>query len=108
MIATNINNLYPRPSLGSTGTVLLQQAKSVTSTAAVQFSAFDTTTTLVFFDIQSGDVIVTFDGSTPATASSGNRLATGTNYTWSRGTMLAAKFIAVSTTAFISAQEFQV
>jgi len=108
MTGTNINNLYPRPSTGSGATVLVQSKLTVTSTAAVNFSAFDTTTDLVFFDIQSGDVIVTFDNSTPATASSGNRLQVGTNYTWRRGTLQLAKFIAVSTTAFISAQEFQV
>lgn len=108
MIGTNINNLYPGPSTGSTATVVLQQTISPTSTAAVQFAAFNTNSQLVFFDIQSGDVIVTFDGSTPATASSGNRLAVGTNYTWSAKTAKAAKFIAVSTTSFISLQEFQV
>jgi len=108
MTGTNINNIYPRPSTGSTGTIIAQTKLTVTSTSAVQFAAFDTTTDLVFFDIQNGDVIVTFDNSTPATASSGNRLQVGTNYTWRRGTASVAKFIAVSTTSFISAQEFQV
>lgn len=108
MTGTNINNIYPKPSTGSSSAIILQQTKTVTSTAAVAFASLDTHSTLGFFDIQGGDVIVTFDGSTPATGSSGNRLAIGTNYTWRRGTILSAKFIAVGTTAFISMQEFQV
>lgn len=107
-MTVNINNIYPRPSTGVSATIVPQLTKTVTSTAAVQFTGINTQSDLVFFDIQGGDVMVTFDNSTPATGSSGNRLIVGTNYTWRRGTFSVAKFLAVGTTAFISAQEFQV
>lgn len=111
MISTNINNIYPRPSMGSTSAVLAQKTLTISSGSTTGFTltTFDKTSTLVFFDVQASDVVVTFDNSTPAVASSGNLLPVGTNYTWSRGTMAVARFrSATSTNAFISAQEFQV
>lgn len=103
-----INNLYPKPTIkaGAGGAALLQTL-SVTSGAAVQFAAFDPLCSMVFFDIQTGNVFVTFDGSTPS-SSNGSLLVAGTNYTWSKAAATVAKFIASSTTASLTAHQFSI
>jgi len=60
----NINNVYPRPSRSSSGPVA-DQRLTVAGTA-VQFSALNERTGLVWMDIQGGDVYVQSDGSTPS------------------------------------------
>jgi hypothetical protein len=110
MAHTNINNLYPKPSITIANALVSGQGISVSTSATSSFSAsFNVNTNLVLVDIQLGDVIVTFDGTTPVSGTRGHRLVTGTNYTWSTAATTAAKFLAATgTTAFIFASEFQV
>lgn len=78
-----------------------QQTLSVTSGAAVSFTAFSRDAESVFVDIETGKVYCTFDGSTPS-SSNGHTFIAGLNFTWSVGMANAAKFIADSTTADIT------
>src|SRR5271167_4997538 len=94
-----INNIYPKPAYISPSTVATLQTLNVTTTA--QFAAFDINTSLVFMDVQSNNVYVTFDGSTPS-SSNGHQLAAGFNDTWAKATATAAKFVAVSGTSIIT------
>ncbi len=103
--------LYPVPSwsqiTGSSAAVSGQQLV-VTSTAAVQFSAFDDTTNLVVLDIQVANTYCTFDGTTPS-SSRGHILYATQSYTWSKATASQAKFVATTTAdSIIWASEFQV
>ena len=105
----NINNIYLKPSVVN-NTAIAGQALTVDATAGgVQFgTAFNDKTNFVVFDVQTADVIVTFDGQTPAAASKGHRLYAGQQYTWSKAAAQAAKFIRADTTSgFIWASEFQ-
>lgn len=104
---SNVNNLYPKPSANAAGTVIAGQSLAPAGTA-VSFAAFASGTALVFFDVQTADVIVTHDGSTPVLGTKGNRLPVGTNYTWSPATAAAAKFISSGAASFIWAQEFSI
>jgi hypothetical protein len=111
MAYANINNLYPKPSLGRRATVIDGQGLVVPSSGAtVSFTTnFDAWSNLVFLDVQTNDVIVTFDGQTPVPGTTGHRLYAGTNYTWSTASAHAAKFVAAtSSSSFIFATEFQV
>ena len=106
----NINNIYLKPSVVNNSYVA-GQALTVDATAGgVQFgTAFNDKTSFVVFDIQTADVIVTFDGQTPAAGTKGHRLYAGQQYTWSKAAASAAKFIrATSTSGFVWASEFQV
>lgn len=107
-MAYNLNNIYPKPAW-SAGSSVADQRLSVDNTVGgVQFSAFNASTDLVVLDVQTADVMVTFDSSAPTTTN-GHRLYAGTTYTWSRAAATAAKFIrATATTAAIHASEFQV
>lgn len=110
-MSVNINNIYPKPSTGATATVILGQAVTCPGTSSVQTisTAFNAYSNLVFLDVQTADVIVTFDAQTPVAGTTGHRLYAGTNYTWSTASAHAAKFIAATTsTAFIYVTEFQV
>jgi hypothetical protein len=110
-MSVNINNIYPKPSTGRAATVFLGQSVTCPGTSSTQTisTALDPWSNLVFLDVQTADVIVTFDGQTPVAGTTGHRLYAGTNYTWSTATAHAAKFIAAtSSTAFIWVTEFQV
>jgi hypothetical protein len=105
---SNVNNLYPKPTTTAAGVVVAGQSLAVAG-AAVQFgTAFNTNTALVFFDVQTADVIVTFDGSTPLLGTRGTRLPVGTNYTWSPATASAAKFLQAVGAGFLYLTEFSV
>lgn len=99
-----VTNLYPKPTPGATDQRLLVDA----TTGGVQLTStsMSNATDTVVLDIQTADVMVTFDGSAP-TSSNGHFLANGTSYTWSKAAAIAAKFIRqASTNASIHASEF--
>lgn len=101
-----INNaIYPKPSWTNTAAVQGQQL--TVSSSAVQFAAFDYTTSLVVLDIQVANVYCTFDGTTPS-SSRGHILYATQSYTWSKAAATAAKFVAVTSDATIFASEFQI
>lgn len=106
MANTLINPLYPRPHIaaGASGVASGIQL-SVGGTTSFVAANFDTNCQLVFFDVQTTNVYVTFDGATPS-SSKGNILASGTNYTWQLATVLAAKFAPVTTTSTLYAHQF--
>lgn len=92
----NINNIYPKPGIFN-NTLLAGSALTVDATAggvkiADAFFTQNDQFTLVFLDIQTADVYVTFDNSTPASGN-GHLLKVGEKYTWSRAKAKAAKFI---------------
>lgn len=109
----NLNVLYLKPAIGpatpegGSNGPLAGQALTVTSTATVQFAAFNAITDAVTLDIQGGNTYCTFDGTTPA-AGAAHILYNGQAYTWSRATAAAAKFVATTTgNATIFASQFQ-
>lgn len=114
MATTILNPLYPRPHISQgTSSVAAGKLLSVASSGtATSFTAnmFTTDCQLVFFDVQTNPVVVTFDGSTPLFGTSGHILASGTNYTWQLATLLDAKFVTESaiTTAQLYASQFAV
>lgn len=96
---------FPKPSVTSTGAVAGQQI--TVSGTAKQFSALNSITDFVMFDIQDADVWVTIDGTTPS-ATNGHVLYQGRAYTWSRAMATAAKFVRTgSTDAVIHCSELQ-
>ena len=101
-----IGNVLLKPTWSGSA-VVAAQAKTVTSTAAVQFTTFNSRTDGVVFDVQVANVWVTFDGTTPASGTA-HILAQGTQYTWSKAAAEQAKFVATTTTnAILYASEFQ-
>lgn len=96
-------NIYPVPTNGQT-----DEALAVSSTAVPFTTTWNNgNNKFVVLDIQSNDVRVTFDGSTP-TASNGHILYSGQSYTWHVKTADAASFIRVSSDATIHASGFTV
>ena len=105
-MAYNYTTLFPYPSV-SGGSPVADQRLTVSSTAVSFATAFNASTNMIVLDVQDADVMCTFDGSTP-TSTNGHRLASGTQYTWSKAAASAAKFIRqASTDAAIHASEFQ-
>lgn len=96
-------NIFPVPAPGQT-----DERLSVSS-SAVPFSTTWPAADVKFIvlDVQTNDVMVTFDGSTP-TSSNGHRLYAGQSFTWHRKTAEAAQFIRVSADAVIHASPFTV
>jgi hypothetical protein len=94
-----VTNLYMKPTPGATSQRLLPTASTVAS-----FSAVNSATKSVSFDIQSEDVFMTIDGSTP-TSTNGHKLYAGRAYTISSGSAKVAKFISASGTAAIFGSE---
>jgi len=108
----NINNLYTKPAILN-NTVFSGYPLTVDATAGgvqlnpLLFSQNDQFV-IVDLDVQTADVYVTYDGSTPA-AGNGHILKAGNYYQWSRARAKAAKFIRVgSTSATIYASPSQV
>lgn len=102
--SNGIGFIYPRPASG-----LIDERLTVSS-SAVPLSSIATwgangITKMVVLDIQTNDIMVTFDGSTP-TSSNGHRLYAGQNYSWSYDTAKAASFIRVSADAVVHATPF--
>lgn len=96
--------IYPQPSGG-----LVDERLTVSSTA-VPFSSIATwrassNCKFVVLDVQTNDVMVTFDGSTP-TSTNGHRLYAGESYTWNFETAADAQFIRVSADAVVHASPF--
>lgn len=109
MAHSNQNALYPRVSIGQGSTTAVSgQALSITGTTTGAFASFNTTTNLIFFDVQTADVICTLDGTNPALLSRGHRLAVGTNYTWNASLAAGAKFVSTGTSSFLFAQEIAI
>lgn len=96
--------IYPRPAGGQT------DERLTVSSSAVPFSSIATwrasgNVKFVVLDVQSNDVFVTFDGSTP-TSTNGHRLYSGESYTWNFETAAAAQFIRASADATVHASPF--
>jgi hypothetical protein len=105
------NVFYPRVALNATApyAAVAGQALSVSGTVTASFASFQVSTKLVFFDIQSADVICTLDGTTnPVLLSKGHRLASGTNYTWNASVAASAKFVSTGASSFLYLQELAV
>lgn len=104
MSASNINNTYTKPAISGT-TYVADQRLTVDDTAGgVTFTDYtETYVDTVDWDVQTADVMVTFDDSAPTTTN-GHRLYAGQHGTWSKARFNAAKFIrATSTSAVIHA-----
>jgi hypothetical protein len=102
-----INNaLYPKPATTNSAPVLGEML-AVTSGAAVQFAAFNSSTDCVVLDIQSNNVYCTFDGQTPS-STKGHILYATQSYTWSAATAKAAKFIATGSNATIWGSQMKI
>lgn len=105
MAGTFAVNLYPSPTVGGT------DERLAVSNSAVQFSTnWETSPSaganrFIVLDVQTDDVMVTFDNSTP-TSTNGHRLYAGESFTWSVNTAMAAKFIRVTTDAVVHASPF--
>jgi hypothetical protein len=109
----NLNTSYPKPTFSTAGqtngtsAAVVGQRLTITSTATVQFTAFNPRTDMVILDVQAANTYCTFDGSTPS-ATNGHILPQGMAYTWSQAAAIAAKFVATTTTnSIIFASEFQ-
>ncbi len=94
-----VTNLYLSPTQGASA-----QRLSVTSGTAVEFGAFDPSTNVISFDVQTADVFMTLDGSTPSTAN-GHKLYAGRAYSLSIQAARVASFIAASGTAIVYGTE---
>lgn len=108
-MATNINNIYPRPAYSLSAVVTDQRLTVDSTVGGVQFTAYAIPNVdCVMFDVQTADVMCTIDGSAPTTTN-GHRLYAGTFYTWATATFNAAKFIAATATSgVIQASPLQV
>lgn len=101
------NAIWPKPSRTVAGAVA-DQRLTVADTVVPFATTFDTITQLVVLDVQTADVMCTFDGSDPS-STNGHRLYAGTAYTWSKAMAQAARFVRQATTsAAIHASEFQI
>lgn len=113
--ATNygVNNLYLRPAQCATGPALLQRILPTASTQAAAWKSAaagaldDSCVSMVWFDIQVQNIIVTTDGSTP-TSTNGQLLYVGQNYTWAKATFAAAKFLNATAGGVITASPMAV
>jgi len=84
---SKVGNLYPTKPVGT------DQRLTVDSTSGgVQLSAFSADADYVVWDVQTADIMVTFDGSAPTTTN-GHRLYVGQAGTWSVPTATAMKAI---------------
>ena len=98
-MSTNINNLYTKPAISGT-TYLADQRLTVDGTSGgLQFTSYTATyVDVVDLDVQTADVMATFDDSAPTTTN-GHRLYAGMAYSWSVARCNAAKFIAATATS---------
>ena len=99
MANSYITNLYLVPTQGASSQRLTPDASTV-----VEFGSFDPTTRVVFFDVQSNDIFMTLDGSTPTTTN-GHKLFAGRSYSLSIQAARVAKFISATGTAVMYATE---
>ena len=91
--------LYTKPAISGT-TFVADQRLTVDATAGgVTFTDYtETYVVTVDLDVQTADVMCTFDDSAPTTTN-GHRLYAGTAHTWSRDRFNAAKFIRATATS---------
>ena len=104
MANSNVVNLYPVPTEGTT-----MERLTVDDASGATGDSFQTTysdlTKYIVLDVQTADVFVSYTGSPTSTL--GHRLYAGRSYTWSKKAAQAAKFIKTgSTDAHIHATEF--
>ena len=94
------NHLYLVPTPGAT-----DERLAVSSTAVALASAsWNANTRAVMIDVQTDNVMVTFDGSTP-TATNGHDLIAGEKYTFHREMARVAQFIRKTGDAVVHATE---
>lgn len=87
--------------------VQADQALAVDDTVGgVQFAAFHADTTHVIIDVQTNDVMVTFDGSAP-TSTNGHMIPAEANMVWPKALASAAKWIQVSAAATVHASQLK-
>lgn len=94
-----VTNLYMKPTSGVSSQRLTPDASTVAS-----FAALNKDTKAVSFDIQTNDVFMTIDDSTPTT-SNGHKLYAGRAYTLGTKAAASAKFISASGSAVIFGSE---
>lgn len=94
-----VTNLYLVPTQGATS-----QNLTLNASTAVQFGAFDPTTRVISFDVQTNDVFMTLDGSTPS-VNNGHRLYAGRMYSLSKQAAQVASFISAAGSAKIYSTE---
>lgn len=99
-------NFGIKPTRSSAGVIIAGQALGVTS-AAVAFSAFNSSSEIVVVQFRGGDVYATFDGTVPS-ASSGFQLYAAKAFHWDVNTAKMGKFVQVSGGVTAYAQEFQI
>ena len=100
------NVFYPRVAITiGTSSAVSGQSLSVSGVVTSSFATFKTDTRIVFFDVQTADVIVTLDGTSPVALTRGHRLPAGTNYTWNASLAANAKFVSTGTSSFLFLQE---
>lgn len=88
-MTNNISNIYPKPSSGVLGERLAVSSAAV----ALAASGWDVTNTKqVIWNLQAGDVYVTFDGTVPS-SSNGCLIYAGQSGTWSLQLAKSARFI---------------
>lgn len=104
MAGSLVANIFPKPASGKTDERLSVSSSAVPFTSAASWNT-DGTTRFIVLDVQTADVMVTFDGSTP-TSSNGHRLYAGESYTWHVATAAAAQFIRVSSDGVVHASPF--
>ena len=105
MANSQVANLYPKPTVGGTDEKLAVSSTAVAFTTNWETSPSAGTNKFIVLDVQTNDVMVTFDGSTP-TSTNGHRLYAGESFTWSVDTAMAAQFIRVSADAVVHASPF--
>tara|TARA_R110001606_G_C15325713_1_gene645051 strand:- start:1157 stop:1465 length:309 start_codon:yes stop_codon:yes gene_type:complete len=94
-----VTNLYLVPTEGATSQRLTPDATTVE-----EFGAFNASTRVIFFDVQSNDIFMTLDGSTPTTTN-GHKLFAGRSYSLSIQAARVAKFISATGTAVVYGTE---
>ena len=98
-MTNNISNIYPKPAGGVVDERLAVSSSVVTLTAS-GWTVLNTKQ--VLWDVQTNDIMVTFDGSDPS-ASNGHRLYAGQSGTWSLQLAKAARFIRQSADGVLQA-----
>ena len=98
-MTNNISNIYPKPA-GGVVDERLAVSSTVVTLAASGWTVLNTKQ--VLWDVQTNDIMVTFDGSDPS-ASNGHRLNVGQSGTWSLQLAKAARFIRQSADAVFQA-----
>lgn len=98
-MAYNYTNFYPVPAVLAGSSVADQRLTVDSTVGGLQFTAYtNQQADVVVLDVQTADVMCTFDGSAPTTTN-GHRLYATFQYTWNIAAFNAAKFIAATATS---------